>query len=296
MLTTSDYGAFMLALDPGDVLAFSGKDAPDRLLQFLDNSHYNHVGVWLGDFYDPKTKQRISQSQTIHAGLSFRNLDPDVRAELLADPAVRRNGTVSLLPLDAMLGRREDEVGGGGLTYHEVTALRWDRIAQPLDVAGMLAWMLSRLEDDPPLLFDYDQLAALGHFWIDRAYGDDPANDEVPATMHTLFDQMSGTLSATADLVRAARVGDPPLADREKTTCGRFVFDAFVEGLSGNDDAPDDPFDIASNLSQEIKDKAPADASSVRDWITPNDVLRSPSFRVIARYTKRPRVRRNLGA
>lgn len=294
MLTTSDPFAFMNALDPGDVLAFRGTDPIDRLLQWVDGSSCNHVGVWIGDLRDEKNADAVEYNQTIHAGLSSRSLPSVVREELF-DPRTgpaRRHGTVWLIPLDELLSVRdgigdwEDQISAS-IDFEEITAVRW-RDSSTLDPNALLRTMVSRLDPSTVApVFDVEQMVELSEFWIRRAYVTENEDELMPDLALRLFRAMEPTLAAQTQAIRDLRAKaaaryeaetGQKLPEPEATTCARFIFDAF--------DAVGSTIDIP--LRARFGTDAPGDT---RNWVTPNDLLCSPSFRVIARYTRRPRTK-----
>jgi hypothetical protein len=237
---------------------------------------------------DPDDELIVEPNQTIHAGLSSRSLSPADRDDLFGADGesgiARRHGTVWLIPLQELLAvrpaavDRADEIGGG-LQYNEVTAIRW-RDPADLDVNKLLRTMVARLDKaTTPAIFDFGQLVELAEFWIKRAYVVDNPNDLLPLVTLKLFDDMRNTLEVQAAMIidetrKKLEPGDEP----EVTTCARFLFDAFKEASAG----------IDVPLRPEIASEAPGGMSDVRRWITPNDILLSPSFRVVARWTRRP--------
>ncbi len=285
MITTDDTVEFMDLLDPGDLLVFSGTDPFDRLLQWIDGTSYNHVGMWLGDLEDRDESgglKGLEINQTIHAGLSSRSLSPADKEQLLDPTVARRRGTVWLIPLSVLLKVRSGEVGGG-LQFDAVTAMRWWKPGE-LDVDRIVHHMLSRLDDTNPIaLFDYHQLVDLAEFWIKRAYMAESVEDELSAALTLkLFGDIKETMELQASLIGEERKKkDTGPGEPEVTTCARFVFDAFA--------AADNPIQVA--LRHEVEDVVPEGASETRDWITPNDILRSASFRPVARWTRPPSAR-----
>lgn len=285
MMTTDDTVEFMDVLDPGDVLVFSGTDPFDRLLQWIDGTSYNHVGLWLGDLEDRDDAgelRGLEINQTLHAGLSSRSLSPADKEQLLDPTVARRRGTVWLIPLSVLLKVRSGEVGGG-LQFDAVTAMRWWQPDQ-LDVDRVAGYMLARLaETNPMALFDYHQLVDLAEFWIKRAYMAESVEAELSAALTLkLFDDIKGTMQLQADLIGDERKKKADGPGRpEVTTCARFLYDAF-----GDAGSP-----IQVSLRHELEDQVPERAGEIRDWITPSDILRSPSFRPIARWTRSPTAR-----
>ncbi|MEM9564226.1 MAG: hypothetical protein AAGA93_16510 [Actinomycetota bacterium] len=284
MITTDDTQEFMDLLDPGDVLVFSGTDPFDRLLQWIDGTSYNHVGLWLGDLEDRGASGDLAgleANQTIHAGLSARSLTAADKEQLLDRNVARRRGTVWLIPLSVLLKVRSGEVGGG-LQFDAVTAMRWFEPSE-LDVDGIVRFMLAPLDEANPIeLFDYHQLVDLADFWIKRAYMASSVEEELSAKLTlALFDRMKDLMQAQADLIgddRKQKAGD---GESRVTTCARFVHDAFA-GVGSPIQVP---------LRHELEGEVPATASETRDWITPNDVLHSASFRPVAHWTRSPSAR-----
>lgn len=282
MLTTTEVRAFMNALDPGDVLTFSGTDPMDRLAQFVDGTSCNHVGIWIGDLADDGSGV-IERFQTIHAGLSTRSLRPADRADLLGPGGpVRRNGAVWLIPLDELLAVRPFDLPdgseiGGGLQYDEVTALRLRR-ADDIDTRGLLASALGYLDQDPAPVLDVGQMVDLARFWIQRAYTMDSPTDSMPALAQELFEAMQPILEREQASIERRRAEAHGAADAEVTTSARFVYDAFAR--AGHH--------IAVPLRKGIAELAPGGPEATREWITAKDIHLSDSFRAIARFTRPP--------
>lgn len=283
MLTTTDYFAFMRALDPGDLLIFGGTDPMDRLLQWIDGSSYNHVGVWLGDVVDKSDPSNVEENLTIHAGLSSRSLTNDQKIDLFgpdgkSGPA-RRHGTMWLIPLDVLLDPRGRDEVGGGLQFDTVTAVRWNR-QDPLDF-GLVAHELMKMmnpETTPPA-FDFGQLANLAEFWIKRAYREAGENEALSEVTVSLFNMMKPIIEHEANEIVKARPEPAPGKDpAQQTTCARFVYQAFAEAGY--------PFTVPIDPS--VSGEPMAKEGAVEDWVTPNDILRSPDFKVFAHWTRVP--------
>lgn len=294
MLTTTDPFSFMNALDPGDILAFRGTDPIDRLLQWVDGSSCNHVGVWIGDLRDENTPGAVEHNQTIHAGLSSRSLTPEVRNELF-DPEsgpARRHGTVWLIPLDELLtvgdgvNNWEDEIATS-MDFEEITAIRW-RDPSTLDHQQLLRTLVSKLDPTAPAqIFDFEQMVDLAEFWIKRAYVVDDESELLPDLALKLFGAMEPILEQQAQAIRDLRADavarfreetGEALPEPDATTCARFIYDAFES--------------VGSTIDIPLRARSVAEApGTTRNWVTPNDVLCSPSFKVIARFTRRPRTK-----
>ncbi|MGH1493774.1 MAG: hypothetical protein ACRBK7_30990 [Acidimicrobiales bacterium] len=283
MLTTTDYFAFMNALDPGDLLIFGGTDPMDRLLQWIDGTSHNHAGVWLGDVADKDDPTFIEENLTIHAGLSARSLTDEEKLDLFGsdeDPGpARRHGTIWLIPLDVLLDPRGPSEVGGGLQFDIVTAVRWNRF-ESLDVKLLVHELMKKMNaDNTAPVFDFGQLAKLAEYWIKRAYLEAGPNQGLSNITMSLFGDMKDTIEAQAQFITdsrpAAEAGKEPA---EETTCSRYIYDGFKAA----------GYDLTIPIPNSVKNEIPTDAAEVRDWITPNDILRSPDFKVFAQWTRIP--------
>ncbi|MEM7339822.1 MAG: hypothetical protein AAF467_14305 [Actinomycetota bacterium] len=290
MFTTNSASEFANGLVSGDVLLFSGTDPFDRLVQWADGSHFNHAGIWVGwqaaeDTNDDDAFSLAAAARwtdlTYHAGLNFEMLREDVKNDLLARGRLERHGTLSKVSLGALLGLEGDEVGGG-ISYQQVTAMRWNDNTNPLNTEALLAHIEARFTADPKPVFDFAHLADYARFWINRAYNVNPPNAYAPKVTLELFELMHGKMEVEAnkfiDLYKKVDPGADDGPDRRGTTCSREVYRAFE--AAGN---PIDVDDGAAHLFSDLVDPA-----AISDWVTPSDFWRARSLQPIAHYT-RPR-------
>ena len=247
----ADSDEFTGKLQPGDVLLFEGLDPFAALLQWIDGTPFNHAAIYLGNRKElPTELQALVPDDinivTIHAGLST--------ALTLDRPDPGANGTIRFVDLMDVLDPLDIGMQGENRTAMIIRPAGVD-----LDALYEKVVQLRQVPTD----FDYGNLAELSEAWIGRAYARLPRfGPEMPpllAAMLPLLQQRAADAQAVA--------GNRANAS---TTCARLVYDLLeAAGAKPVIDADRD-LATATNL--------PAELRATRMFITPGDLLTSPSL------------------
>jgi hypothetical protein len=252
----ADFDQFKGNLKPGDVLLFEGLDPFAALLQWIDGTPFNHAAIFLGYREElPKELQVPAGIDivTIHAGLS--------RALTLDRPDPGAKGTIRFVELTDVVDSLDIGMQGENRTAMIIRPAGKVDLAALYEKVGQLRQV--------PTDFDYGNLAELSEAWIGRAYARLPRfGPEMPPLLNAMLPllQQGAILQQRAAAAQAV-AGNQANAS---TTCARLVYDLLeAAGAKPVIDADRD-LATATNL--------PAGLRATRMFITPGDLLTSPSL------------------